>query len=271
MIVDGFNAVLRALVSGYARLFDSLPPLAGLAIASALLGFGMLWVVGKTSNQQAIERAKKRMQAHLLEMRLYRDEPGLLFRAQGQLIANNFRYVGEMLRPALVLTLPMVVLYAHFDSVYGLRPLRVGESALVTAATELAGTELALRGSDKFAVEGSSVSVEATNEVVWRIRALAAGASEIQLETPVGPIPKTAVAGDGETYLSRGRARSWWQRLLLVPGEDRHDVTGVARVDIGYPSRQVGFDGWETHWAIWFLGISIVTAFLCRGLLGVTI
>ena len=271
MIVDGFNAVLRALVSGYARLFDALPPLAGLAIVSALIGIGMLWVVGKTSNQQAIERAKKRMQAHLLEMRLYRDEPGLLFRAQGQLIANNFRYVGQMLRPALVLTLPMVVLYGHFDSVYGLRPLRVGESALVTASTKLPGTELVLHGSDQFVVEGNPVSVTATNEVVWRIRALAEGASELLLETPLGPIPKSAVAGDSGAYLSRSRARSWWQRLLLVPGEDLFEANAVARVDIGYPSRQVGFDGWETHWGIWFLGISILTAFLCRGLLGVTI
>ncbi len=271
MIVDGFNAVLRAVVSGYARLFDFLPPLAGLAVVSALIGIGMLWVVGKTSNQRSIERAKKRMQAHLLEMRLYQDEPRLLFRAQGQLIANNFRYVGHMLRPAVVLTLPMVVLYAHFDSVYGLRPLRVGESALVTAATELPGTELALHGSDKFAVEGDSVTVTATNEVVWRIRALLDGEDEIALETPAVRISKTAVAGGGQAYVSRGRARSWWQRLLLVPGEARYEATAVTRVDIAYPSRQVGVGGWEAHWAIWFLGISILTAFLCRGLLGVSI
>ena len=66
------------------------------------------------------------MQAHLLEMKLYQDEPGLLFRAQGNLLLNNFRYLGHMLRPALYLALPMVVLFAHFDSVYGQRALRVG-------------------------------------------------------------------------------------------------------------------------------------------------
>ena len=231
----------------------------------------MLWVVGKTSNQRAIERAKKHMQAHLLEMRLYRDEPGLLFRAQGHLIASNFRYVGHMLRPALVLTLPMIVLYAHFDAVYGLRPLRTGESALVTAETELRGAELALQGSDHFAVDSDSVSVTTTNEVAWRIRALSDGAGEITLETPEGRIPKTAVAGGGQIYLSRGRARSWWQRLLLVPGEDRYDTPAVTRVNVAYPARQVGIGDWETHWAIWFLGISILTAFLCRGLLGVAI
>ncbi len=271
MLVDSFNALLRALVSGHAALFDSLPPLVGLSLASVLIGVGMLWVVGKTSNQRAIERAKKRMQAHLLEMRLYRDEPSLLFRAQGNLLLHNVLYVRHMLRPALFLALPMVVLFAHFDAVYGRRPLRVGESALLTADTELSGQEISLTGSGAFEVESVSVTALAAQQVSWRIRAVAAGGGVLTLETPQGRIEKTAVAGEGQPYLSVSRRNSWWERLLLAPGESGYAPDSVAAVGIAYPSREIGVGGWETHWVVWFLGISILAAFLLKGFFGIVV
>lgn len=271
MLVDGFNALLRALVSGHAALFDSLPPLVGLSLASVLIGAGMLWVVGKTSNQQAIERAKKRMQAHLLEMRLYRDEPGLLVRAQGCLLLQNARYLRHMLRPALFLVVPMVVLYGHFDAVYGRRPLRVGESALITADTELRGHELSLTGSGAFEVDSVSVTALAVRQVSWRIRAVAAGEGVLTLKTPEGSIEKTAVAGEGQPYLSASRRTSWWERLLLAPGESGYAADAVAAVGIDYPPRAIGVAGWETHWVVWFLAISILAAFLLKGFFGIVV
>lgn len=271
MIVDGFNAALRACAAGYARLFEPLQPVAGLALVSALVGLGMLWVVGKTSDQEAITKAKKRMQAYLLEMRLYRDEPGLLFRAQGNLVLQNLRYVAHMLRPALVLTLPMVVLYGHFDAVYGRRPLRAGESALLTVETDLPGGSLSLAGSHPFAVDSASVASAVGREVVWRVRAEAEGRGALTVKTPHGTVSKSAVAGGGHSYVSASRAGAWWQRLLLSPGEAGFERNGVTEIRIAYPARRIGVGAWQTHWAVWFLGISIVTALLFRNRLGVTI
>ncbi len=270
MIVDGFNALLRVLVSGYAGLFGTLNPLLGLALASVAIGIGMLWVVGKTSNQPAIARAKKRMQAHLLEMKLYQDEPRLLFRAQGHLLLNNFRYVGHMLRPALFLALPMVVLYAHFDSVYGRRALRPGEFVLLSATTDLSSDDLELTGAGSIEVDSVSVAT-ATGEVVWRIRAKADGTGELALRSPQGTVSKSALASDSLAYVSLARTNSWWQRLLLTPGEGRYPSTGVSTVRISYPAREIGVGGWETHWVIWFLGVSILSAYLLKGFFGIAL
>ena len=271
MIVDGFNALLRALVSGFASLFATLNPLVGLSIASVLIGIGMLWVVGKTSNQQAIVRAKKHMQARLLEMRLYRDEPGLLFRAQGHLVLENFRYVGHMLRPALFLALPMVVLYSHFDSVYGRRPLRVGEYALLSVSTLLNGSDLRLSGSSTVAVDSASVQSTAAGQVVWRIRATGNGQADLTLQTPQGEIAKSALATDYLAYVSSSRTASWWQRLLLAPGESGFESEAVRSVEISYPPREIGVAGWDTHWVIWFLVISLLSAYLLKGFFDVAL
>ncbi len=271
MIVDGFNTLLRTLISAHAGLFEPAHPLVGLALASLLTGVAMLWVVGKTSNQRAIERAKKRMQAHLLEMRLYRDEPSLLFRAQGSLLLNNARYVGHMLRPALFLALPMVVLYAHFDAVYGRRPLHVGESALVSADTGLNGTELSLSATDGFEVESVSVTSAASGQVVWRIRATEEVTGDLALKTPQGTVSKQASASNAELYVSATRTSSWWERLLLSPGESGYVSTTVRSVGIEYPSREIGVGDWETHWVVWFLGISILSAYLLKRLFGIVL
>lgn len=271
MIIDGVNGVLRALVTWYAQIFDAVHPFAGLAVLSAVIGLGMLWVVGKTSNQQAIERTKKRMQAHLLEMRLYRDEPTILMRAQGLLILNNLRYIGHMMKPALFLALPMVVLYGHFDAVYGRRPLGIGEPALVAVRTDLPREQLALRGSAEMAVDSVPVASTSPPQVTWRVRAIQGGVGELRLETPEGLVEKAAVSGGGTAYLSSKRTRSAWQRLLLNPGEPGIAAPSVASVEIAYPSRNVGIGGWETHWAIWFLAISIATAFVCKRHFGVVL
>ena len=270
MIIDGFNALLRALLAGYAGLFGFTNPVIGLALASVAIGVGMLWVVGRTSNQQAIIRAKKRMQAHLLEMKLYQDEPRLLFRAQGNLLLNNFRYVSHMLRPALFLALPMIVLYAHFDSVYGRRALRPGEAALVAADTDIASSDLKLTGNGPIRVDSVSVAT-ATGEVVWRVRAMAEGTGELALRSPQGTVSKSVLSSDGIAYLAATRTNSWWERLLLAPGESRYPSTGVSRVRISYPVREIGFGGWETHWAVWFLGVSILSAYLLKGFFGIVL
>ncbi len=271
MIVDLLNGLLRALVAGYAGVFERLGPMPGLALLSILIGIAMLWVVGKTSNQRAVERAKKRMQAHLLEMRLFGDDPGLLLRAQKDLILNNVKYIAHMFRPALVLAAPLVVLYGHLDAVYGRRPLRVGEAALATAKMDLSGAAPRLTASAGIAVETAAVRAPYAGEVSWRVRAVGAGAAELTLQSQHGELRKSAVVGDGFGYVSQRRAGSWWQRLLPASGEDGYESAAVEWLEIQYPAREIGFGSWTTHWVVWFLLISILTAYLLKGFFGIVL
>ena len=231
----------------------------------------MLWIVGKTSNQRAIERAKKRMQAYLLEMRLYSDEPRLLFRAQGNLLLNNARYVGHMLRPALVLGLPMVVLFAHFDSVYGHRPLQVGESALFRVDTTLPSQDLTLKATGAFEVESVAVGSAVSSQVFWRLRAVNEGAGQVLLETADGSVEMAAMVGEGTPYLSANRHGPYWRKFLFSPGEPSFSLKSVEGLSINYPRRDIGFGPFETHWVVWFLLISILSAYLLRGRFGVVL
>jgi len=97
-------------------LFSGLPPLITLTPLSLLLGVGMLWIFSLTSNQGAIRKVKARLQAHLYEMRLFPDEPVLIWKAQLGLLAANVRYIGLMLLPAIVAGVSGDVRIAWMDS-----------------------------------------------------------------------------------------------------------------------------------------------------------
>src|SRR5437764_9906890 len=98
-------------------------PIIGLAVLGVALGVGMLLVFRWTSKPEAIRRAKARMMAHLYEMRLFADEPALIWSAQGGLLKANARYLGLMLLPAVVMSVPRIALFSWLDCYYGYRPL----------------------------------------------------------------------------------------------------------------------------------------------------
>src|SRR3974390_3131915 len=94
-----------------------------LTLIAFATGVAMLWAFGRCSDQTRIELAKRKLRAHLLAFRLFSDEPRLIFRAQRELLIWNGRYLAAMLRPTLVMMLPLVALLWHLDAVYGHRAL----------------------------------------------------------------------------------------------------------------------------------------------------
>jgi uncharacterized membrane protein (DUF106 family) len=272
--VSLIHSAIRSVLEAFVGLFGDLHPLVSLFVLSALIGVGMLWVFGKTSNQKAIERAKKKMQAYLLELRLYGDDPGLLFRAQGKLIAANLVYMGQMFKPALILTIPMVVLLFHLDAIYGIRPLHPGESAVVTvqAAGELASSVESpkLTAPDGVAVETPAVRARDLGQFNWRIRATAPVHGDLDFSWNGREWSKSIDAGTDLRYVSHRRESSIWPEFAS-PGEPLMDVQDIDAVEVRYPAAEIDAFGLRLHWLIWFLVISIVTAYALKGVFGVTV
>ena len=133
--MNTINAILNFLFEAVFYPFQSFPPIWGLFFISVLTGVLMLLVFKRISNQEGIRRIKNRIKAHLLEMRLYKDDIRLSFRVMGALLIDNFKYLTFALRPMLVLMIPVLLILIHTGTRYAQRPLQNGESAIVT--TEL--------------------------------------------------------------------------------------------------------------------------------------
>jgi hypothetical protein len=127
-------------------------------------------------NRAAVRAAGKRLQADLMEMRLYSGEPALMWAAQKALVRDNVRWLALMLPPALVLGLPLAWLFVQLDGIYGRSPLPVGGVAVVTVqlkrALVPADAASTLQAPPGIAVESPPVRVFARRQISWRIRAL---------------------------------------------------------------------------------------------------
>ena len=266
--MDLLNSLLRTLIGGVCSLAGSLHPLGGLALVSVLTGIGMLWVFGRTSNQKAISETKKRLQAYLLELRLYGDDLSLVWQAQKNLVTSNLRYIGLMLRPMLVLTVPLAVLLIHLDAFYGRAPLRVGEAGIVTMQVSgRLGSNApapALHAPDGIAVETPAVRAINSGQMSWRIRASKPVTGKLRFVWRDKEWVKSVAGGGAQRYVSSRRVTGAWD-AFLYPGEDRLAQDEVEWIDISYPAASIEFAGLELHWLVWFIVLSMLSAILFKG------
>src|SRR5262249_40590516 len=90
------------------------PLLLVLAI-SIVIGLLMVIVFRYTSNQKAIARAKDRLKAHLLAVRLYQDQLPVVVRAYGRILRGTGSYLRLAFTPFLIAILPITFLIVQLD------------------------------------------------------------------------------------------------------------------------------------------------------------
>lgn len=272
--MDTFNAAMRALTETYVGLFGDSHPLISLGLVSVVTGIAMLWVFGKTSNQALIERTKKKLQAHLLELRLYGDDPGLLFRAQWDLLRSNVRYIGLMMKPAIFLALPTIVLLLHLDAVYGKRPLQVGESAIVTvqAANTLSGVtqppEITSEGGLR--IDTPPVRADQLDQYSWRITAESPGEARMYIHWLDEDSSKEVAIVEGGRYVPDLKVTGW-VNAFFFPWEKSLTGDTIEWIEVLHPAAQIETGGFTLHWLVWFLVLSIVAGYLLKDRFGVTL
>src|ERR1017187_9531495 len=130
--MEAINRIIDAILLLFYWCFSWAPPVVGLTCLSIAAGAAMLWIFGRTSNQQRMKQVKRRVQAGLLELRVFVDEPVISLRAQKTLLAANLNYLALALRPALWMIVPVGLLLVHLEAFYERAPLTPAEPTLVT-------------------------------------------------------------------------------------------------------------------------------------------
>ena len=97
-----------------------------LAALSVACGLAITVAFSRLADLAALRAARNRVQAHLLEIRLFSAEPRLVLRAQASLVRANVRLLAVLAVPVFILTLPMAWIWLQFDSMYGFGSLAVG-------------------------------------------------------------------------------------------------------------------------------------------------
>jgi hypothetical protein len=262
-------------------LFDVLLwPLQALPATLQLCALGLpaavfaLLVFRFTSDQDGIETAKDKIKAHLMELRLYKDDFGVTMRAQGKILRHNLTYLRHALVPMAVMIGPFVLMLIQVESRFALRSLVSGEATTLTVAVDgdeqVSALATALRVPDGLARETPPLRIDETGEIVWRIRARGPGEYELGIRVGEAELAKrVVVAGEGAKF-SPAVYRSNDLNTLLYPVEKSLAAdTPVSAVHLVYPRDRATFAGLSS--ASWiFFAASMVFGFALRGVFGVT-
>jgi len=250
-----------------------------LTVLAILTGLAVLPVFRRFSDNAGISLAKRKVRAALYAFRLFGDEPRLVFRAQGQLLLWNVRYLGLVLRPAALVIVPIVLLSILLDGLYGHQSLRPGESTLVTArmanSLDLMSTSPELRGQN-ILIETPPVRIPEEHKVLWKVRAIGDGRPTLSWSIPGSPEATDAVqesvrVGPGFRFVSERRVSSFadW---LLYPGQQLLPRKGpFCWIEVQYPDAAVHLLGVGIPWFLWFMAVSWATVFVFRKRFGVVI
>ncbi len=253
------NPPVTWLADVYYSMFDGAPPAVGLIVTSVLTGVVMLIAFRYTSNQAGIARVKDTIKAELLAIKLYKDDLGVMFRSQGRLIGATFKLQWYMLKPLMIMLLPMLLLLAQMGSRYQQRPLRVDEATLVRLET--AGQDATL-SADGMIVEVGPIAGD--DDVAWRVRAVAVGDHDVRVQIGDQTVSKTLSVGRvGEPVSVVRPAKRWTTRLLHPREKPIGESANVASITIDYPES----DSWvygSDWWVLTFFVVSMATAILLK-------
>ena len=104
--MDTLGSIMGVIFDVLIAIFGWMGAGGSLFALSMLLGVGMLLAFKWIGEPQNLDISIAKMQAHMMEMRLFDREPKLVFTAMGKLFWWNGKLFMVLLKPALVVTPP---------------------------------------------------------------------------------------------------------------------------------------------------------------------
>lgn len=273
------DAVLDFVTRGMVALGDAgfgllsfCSPAAALWIISAVTGVLMLVIWRYTSNQDAIADVRRKISANLLASKLFKDNLSVTFRAQRQIIFQALRLLVCSVRPMVIMSIPFVLIMVQIGLRYEYRP---------AAADAQVGVTVTLRPGVEFTGPESMIELPAGIEtnahdpcravglrtVDWRITASEPGTHALTFGTGADRVRVPLTVGDGFERVSSTSGGGFWDRLLYSSEPSFPASSMFESVQIDYPTRSTPICGWDVHWLISLLILSIVFALIFKVLL----
>ena len=271
------NSVLNKVFEVLFLPFRGMSPWVAMAAVSLLTSFLMLFIFRHTSNQEGIRKQKNRIKAHLLELRLFKDNMGVQLRAQGRILLANLRYVGHNAKPMLVMIVPVLLILIQLNLWFGAEALEPGDPVLVKVrlveGKYPSEVPAYLTASPELEVETPPLRIEDEREIDWRLRARSAGDGRLTLSVGGETIVKKAPVGGRRLspvpVLRPGRS---FLDQVFNPGEaPLPSGTVVRSVEVRFPEASLPLFGLGVHWLIAYFVLSIAFGYAFKGLFKVEI
>lgn len=274
------NRGLGALFDLLVMPFRGMPAAVGLTVISLLVSVAMLIAFGRLSDQEGLEGVKRRIQAGVYEIRLYKDDLRTIFASQFAVLGHTWTYFKLSMVPMLWIMLPIVVVVIQLQFQYGYESVEPGDAVLVIAemteeeAERVSGghaADVTLEASEGVRVETPAAWSPALGEVAWRVRADTPGEHELTLRIAERTFTKTLRVSGSTVLRSPVRPAGLLGQILYPAESPLPNDSGLASIRVGYADAAVSFFGLEMHWIIAFFILTMIFAFALAKPLGIKI
>lgn len=276
-MISIFNSVLNKIFEIIFFPFQNINPWFGMIFISLATGLFMLFIFKLTSNQEGIKQTKNKIKAHLLELRLYKDDLGASFKAQGNILVSNLKYIKYSIKPLLVMIIPVILILIHSNFWFAYDSLALKEKALlkITLSEGYVPTEsdIQINSNDAVKIDTPPLRINETNEINWRILPLKKGVHEIKIKAGQNTVTKKVTVNQKPlTKISPIKQKKRLIDQILYPAEKPLEKNSpVKSIEVTYPSSGFTVLGQRIHWIIVFFVLSIIFGFSFKGLFGVEI
>jgi hypothetical protein len=239
-----------------------------------LTGLAAVLIFRYFSNQDAMRRIKNRIHAHLLELRLFPDQLGIVSRAHGRILRLTLIYLAYNLKPLAILLLPLVILMVQLDLRFGRIPLETHDSFILKAKLVDQGAldSASLRLPKGLTLTAPPVNVPALHELNWRIRADDYGVFLPAVVVAGQTFAKQVVVSKEITALPAERVGASVVEWFLNPVEQPLPKSGPLRsLEVNYVPRSIDLGYFGTNWLVFFLVVSLLSGLIFKFVLGIEI
>jgi len=243
-------------------------------VISFLTGLAAVLVFRYASDQDAMRRIKNRIHAHLLELRLFPDQLGIVSRAHGRILRLTLIYLAYNLKPLAILLLPLVILMVQLDLRFSRVPLETHDSFILKVKLVDPGAldSDSLRLPKGLTLTAPPVNVPALQEVDWRIRADDYGVFLPAVVVAGQTFAKQVVVSKEITALPAERAGAGIVEWFLNPLEEPLPKSSPLRsLEVNYAPRSIDLGYFGTSWLVFFLVVSLLSGLIFKVVLGIEI
>jgi hypothetical protein len=229
-----------------------------LVLVSGIFGVLALLLFKQISWQAGIKSAKGKIKGHMIAIRIYQDDLGVVVCSVAKVVLRNFQYLGLNFAPILPLFAPFVLVSAQLVVRYGFEPLRVVSMGEADEMLPGRGTMLEVRMKSGRREEVSKLSVElpahlkALSPLVRNARdgiavmefvAIAPGRGNVRILVggELAGTKEVVSGGDAPRSMQPERVSGFWSSWLWPAEPTFEGPSPIEAVIFEYPPRHIGF------------------------------
>lgn len=236
----------------------------------------MILLFGYTSDQKSIGTAKDQLKAHLLAVRLYRDQLPVVMGSYGKVLRGTGHYLKLAFKPLLYVIIPITLLVVQLDRTLGFTAIQPNQPFLLTARASGpdALNEMSIELPPEITAGAPPVHVAAENEVVWRLVASREGSYEVKIAAGSESVTKTVRVSSKLARVSPERLRDhFWERMFLSGESALPANDAIDSITVDYPERNIplGIVDYQMNWIWLFFILSMIAGFIFKELLGIKV